>query len=334
MILAIESSCDETSLALVKEGPEVVAEYTATQIRMHEEWGGVVPELASRAHQESMLPLIEKVMEGHQWSDLKAIAVAHCPGLMGPLLVGVTMAKTLAFSLKLPLIGINHLEGHLASVCLENIAMPEQALGMLVSGGHTLFLLRVSEGWKILGGTRDDAAGEAFDKGARLLDLPYPGGPHLSNLADKGDDSKCPFTISVLENYQVSFSGLKSELRRRIEKSILETEKPEDVAASYQKAIVDTLMAPLEKLCDQYVGLPVIVAGGVACNGLLRTRLKEACDKRRIELMLPAPKWGTDNAAMIAAAAWPRYLNNDFDNFNLEPSPRVNPRKLLEQAII
>jgi N6-L-threonylcarbamoyladenine synthase len=332
MILAIESSCDETSVALVKEGPEVLAEATATQILMHQKWGGVVPELASRAHQESLLPLIEKVMEGFSLKDIKAIAVAHCPGLMGPLLVGVTMAKTLAFSLEKPLIGINHLEGHLASVCLENKKMPEKALGQLVSGGHTLFLLRENKSWKILGGTRDDASGEAFDKGARLLGLPYPGGPHLSKLADGGDAEKIPFPTSNLENYQVSFSGLKSELRRRVDKGILKTEKPEDVAAGYQKAIVQTLLNCQEGLLKKYPGLPLILAGGVACNLSLRLKLKELCDKYQSPLLMPEAKWGTDNAAMIAAAAWPRYRDKDFDDLSLQPSPRVNPRKLLEKA--
>jgi len=334
MILAIESSCDETSVALVKQGPEVLSEITSSQIAMHEKFGGVVPELASRAHQESMLPLLEKVMSQRSWDEIKAIAVSTCPGLMGPLLVGVTMAKTLALSLNKPLIGVNHLEGHLASVCLENVEMPEKALGLLVSGGHTLYLVRENNSWAILGGTRDDAAGEAFDKGARLLGLPYPGGPHLSKLADKGNDTKISFPVSCLEDSQVSFSGLKSELRRRIDKSLLEMEKKEDVAAAYQKAIVDTLMKPLTGLFRKYPKIPLIVAGGVACNRLLRERLQDECDNRNSALLLPAPKWGTDNAAMIAAAAWPRYLANDFDDFSLKASPRINPRKLLEQRTL
>jgi N6-L-threonylcarbamoyladenine synthase len=332
MILSIESSCDESSVALVAEGPRVIAEITATQIEMHEKWGGVVPELASRAHQEVMLPLIKKVMQGQSWDDVKAIAVANCPGLMGPLLVGVTFAKSLAFSLNKPFMAVNHLEGHLASVCLENIAMPSKAIGLLVSGGHTLFLKRADDRWTICGGTRDDASGEAFDKGARLLGLPYPGGRLLSELAAEGDDKKIAFPVSSLPDNQVSFSGLKSELRRRLDKGLLETESKADVAAGYQKAIVDTLMKPLTKIIQSSKAKALIVAGGVSCNSLLRQRCQELCDQQGIELLLPQPKWGTDNAAMIAAAAWPRFKKQDFDSLDVAPSPRINPRLLLERS--
>lgn len=335
LILAIESSCDESSVALVAPGPRVVAEMTLSQDALHGPWGGIVPELASRAHQERLAPLVMQTLEkaGKTLKDVTCVAAACQPGLLGPLLVGVTLGKTLAWGLGVPFLGINHLLAHMHSVELENKVVPEGALGLLVSGGHTL-LMKFEDGkWKILGGTRDDAAGEAFDKGARLLGLPYPGGALLSKLAADGDPAKIKFPVSEAGEKQMSFSGLKSELRRRVEAGILDKEKKEDVAAGYQEAIVKTLLKGVKE-CKSGKAGTLVVSGGVSRNTRLREVMQAFAQERGMTLMLPEGRWCTDNAAMIGAAALPRHVRGESDTLDLEPSPRVDPRELMAKGTL
>lgn len=334
LVLAIESSCDESSVALVAPGPIVVAEATLSQDALHGPWGGIVPELASRAHQEKLAPLVSRVLEkaGKSLGDVTAVAAASQPGLLGPLLVGVTLGQTLSWSLGLPFLGINHLLAHMHSVELENKKVPEGSLGLLVSGGHTLLLTMEGDAWRILGGTRDDAAGEAFDKGARLLGLPYPGGALLSKLASAGDPARLRFPVSDAGVRQMSFSGLKSELRRRVEAGILEREKKEDVAAGYQEAIVQTLSKGVEECLGARGGGTLVVSGGVSRNERLREVLRLCAHRRGLALMLPEDRWCTDNAAMIGAAALARLARGEADSLELEPSPRIDPRELMARG--
>lgn len=305
LVLGIESSCDESSAALVRDGRTVLAEVTAHQEEIHQRWGGIVPELASRKHTESLLPAVRLCLEqaGMTYADVDAIAVTNRPGLVGSLMVGVSAAKALAFSLNVPLIPINHIEAHLAAVMLnEGIELEFPLLGLLVSGGHTS-LYEVTEEFtqfNLLGHTRDDAAGEAFDKGARLLGLPYPGGPEISRLAEKGNPQAVdlPRALPQKASLDFSFSGLKTAIQRAL------TENPEvnpaDLAASLQAAIVDALVNKT-KLAQAREGYRhVVVAGGVAANRCLREKLRAALPQS-VNLHVPEPRWCTDNGAMIAA---------------------------------
>ncbi|MGE4158336.1 MAG: tRNA (adenosine(37)-N6)-threonylcarbamoyltransferase complex transferase subunit TsaD [Planctomycetota bacterium] len=341
LVLAIESSCDESSVALVAPGPKVVAEATLSQDALHGPWGGIVPELASRAHQERLAPLVANVLQkaGKTLRDVTAVASASQPGLLGPLLVGVTLGQTLAWSLGVPFLGINHLLAHMHSVELEDRKVPEGSLGLLVSGGHTLLLVLEGGGWRILGGTRDDAAGEAFDKGARLLGLPYPGGALLSKLASAGDRSRLKFPVAEAGQGQMSFSGLKSELRRRVEAGILGKERKEDVAAGYEEAIIQTLLKGVEECLKATHGPgkvgqggTLVVSGGVSRNAPLREAMLRCTRARGMSLLLPEDRWCTDNAAMIGAAAMARVERGESDGLMLEPSPRVDPRELMARG--
>ena len=316
-VLGIESSCDETSAAVVRlEGETLtfLAESTARQEEVHERFGGVVPELASRKHLESLLPVVQAALSHAQlqYSQINAIAVTNRPGLIGSLMVGVNAAKTLGYLLKIPVIPINHLEAHLAAVLLEGSKIQFPCLGLIISGGHTS-LYEIQAGWKDfrpIGHTRDDAAGEAFDKGARLLGLPYPGGPAVSRLAESGNPKAHEFPRALLSKSEsdFSFSGLKTALSYFLK----ENPNPHlpDVCASFQEAIVDALVTKTVQAVLRTGRTDLIVAGGVAANQRLREKLRQALPTH-VRLHIPSPKFCTDNGAMIAAIGSVRWQQNE-----------------------
>ena len=327
-VLGIETSCDETSAAIVSEGREIRANIIASQADLHARYGGVVPEVASRKHVERMLPVMYEALEAAHmtWDDLHAVAVTNRPGLLGALLVGVSAAKALAYARKLPAIGVHHLEGHVYSnfLAAPDLVDAFPLLVLIVSGGHTQIVRMDGHGlYAILGRTRDDAAGEAFDKGARLLGLPYPGGPNVAKLAEAGDPKRIPFPRAWLgDSLDFSFSGLKTSLRTFMLRDNGQTPLA-DIAASYQAAIVDALTEKLRRASRQ-TGIRILcVAGGVAANRSLSAALQAMAQAEGLRLVVPAPILCTDNAAMIAAAGHFRLLHNppdtlDFDTFASE----------------
>ncbi|HEX6897506.1 MAG TPA: tRNA (adenosine(37)-N6)-threonylcarbamoyltransferase complex transferase subunit TsaD [Bryobacteraceae bacterium] len=339
-ILAIESSCDETAAAVVEDGREVLSSVVASQLATHGKYGGVVPELASREHLRAIVPVVRTALEQAQTKlgDLAAIGVTEGPGLVGSLLVGITYAKALCFARSIPLIGVNHIEGHIHAVLLEAGGQVEfPALALVVSGGHT-HLYEVREGftYRLLGKTRDDAAGEAYDKVAKLLGFPYPGGPVIDLLAHYGDPAAVKFTLAHMKGNALdfSFSGLKTavlrwveqhdmtheiDARRRLQQPSLEdwlrlTPQPTlDLLASFQHTVIAELLRRLAASADQIGARSLIVSGGVASNAGLRAAAKDA--RLPGPVFFPSPALSTDNAAMIAAAAfakWQRGLHDDF----------------------
>lgn len=308
-VLGIETSCDETSVGIVTDGKIVRANVVASQADLHARYGGVVPEVASRKHVERMLPVLQEALEEAHLSlgDIHALAITNRPGLLGALLVGVSAAKAIAYSRNIPIVGVHHLEGHLYSNFLAdpeiNGAFP--LLVLIVSGGHTQIIKMEGHGkYRLLGQTRDDAAGEAFDKGARLLGLPYPGGPNIARLAEEGDPTVVPFPRALLgPNLDFSFSGLKTAIRHFLEQDQGKTSLA-DIAASYQSAIVDVLVRKLRYAAQSEGIRTLCVAGGVAANRSLQESLKKMAEKEGYHLVAPHPTLCTDNAAMIAAAGY------------------------------
>lgn len=318
-LLAIESSCDETSAAVIRDGE--VLSLVITSQPDHNTWGGVVPELASRAHLTSIAPVIASAMEkgGVGFGELEAIAVTTEPGLVGSLLVGVNAAKGLAVGLGVPLISVHHIEAHLLSVMIENKDVEFPYLGLVVSGGHTL-LYNVKEvgEYELVGATRDDAAGEAFDKGAKLLGLGYPGGPAIDRLALEGDPKAHKFPRGIINNAQndFSFSGLKTSLRYFLRDHYPDT-TPEgkelaDICASYQEAIVDTLVTKSLRVAGQLGLKRIAVVGGVAVNSRLRDRMAAECERHGLAYYTVRPIYSTDNAAMIGIVGWQKLLRDSF----------------------
>ena len=308
LVLGIETSCDETGVGIVR-GTTLLADAVASSVEEHARFGGVVPEVASRAHLEAMVPTVHRALEsaGVRLSDLDAVAVTAGPGLAGALLVGVAAAKAYALALDVPLYGVNHLAAHVAVDVLEHGPLPEPCLAMLVSGGHSSLLLvdDVTREMTPLGATVDDAAGEAFDKVARLLGLGFPGGPVVDRLAAGGDREAIAFPRSMAResSYDVSFSGLKTAVARWVEaKQAAGEEIPvADVCASFQEAVVDVLTAKAVRACrEQGVG-HLLIGGGVAANSRLRVLAQERCDAGGIVLRVPRPGLCTDNGAMVAA---------------------------------
>jgi len=354
-ILGIESSCDETAAAVVADGHRIFSNVISSQIDLHAKYGGVVPELASRAHLEKIVPVVREACRqaGLEYADLDAIAVTQGPGLIGSLLVGVSYAKALAWSLAKPLIAVNHLEGHIHAVLLEAAQKGEAdriefpVVTLVVSGGHTALYIVTREplasaagyrySYRLVGHTLDDAAGEAYDKVAKLLGLGYPGGPVIDRLAHRGDPSAIVFTRPNLKRarpYDFSFSGIKTAVARLVERDGLREEvearaarrraEPErpldelvaqptlDLLASFQRAVVEDLAERTLAAADDFHARAVFVSGGVAANSLLRKIFVEECAIRGIPVFFPSVALSTDNAAMIAAAAYPKFLSREF----------------------
>ncbi len=317
LVLGIETSCDETAAAVLKDGRRLLSNVIFDQTDIHSRFGGVVPELAGRSHIDRIHRVVDRALTeaGVQPKDIDLIAATQGPGLVGSLLVGLNAAKGLAYGLKKPLVGINHLEGHLLAIFLEEeVAFPYLALG--VSGGHTdLYRVNGFGDYTQLGRTRDDAAGESFDKVARMLDLGYPGGPLIENLARSGDASACGFPRAWLEkgSFDFSFSGLKTAVRTQIEKRKEQTSPSNaDIAASFQAAVVEVLVKKCIAACEAKGLTRIVVTGGVAANGALRAAVKTAADARGYRVYFPSPRHCTDNAAMIACAAHHRHQSGNL----------------------
>lgn len=321
-ILGIETSCDETSAAVVANGRQILSNKVASQMEIHRRFGGVVPEVASRRHVETITLVVEEALEEANITlhDLAAIAVTKGPGLVGALLVGLEAAKALAWASDKPLVGVHHLAGHIyANYLVEPFLFPN--LTLVVSGGHTELVLMKEHGhFQVLGQTRDDAVGEAYDKVARALGLPYPGGPAIDRLAQEGRKS-IPFPRAWLEadSYDFSFSGLKSAvlnyLNQAEQKGV--PVPTADVAASFQDSVVEVLVAKTMRAAQEYQVKQVMLAGGVAANSELRRRMEEACRKLQLPLLYPPLSLCTDNAAMIACAGYFQYIRQEFAPFHL-----------------
>ncbi len=310
VVLAIETSCDETSVAIVRDGTEVLANVVSSQIDLHAEFGGVVPEVASRAHLEMLEPVLTKALADAgapgaplSGADIDAVAATHGPGLIGALLIGVSEAKALALAWGVPYVGVNHMEGHLFATFLEQPDLTPPLIVLLVSGGHTLIVHLEDLGrYRILGSTIDDAAGEAFDKVARYLDLGYPGGPVIDRLATEGDRDAIAFPRGLMDDgFDFSFSGMKTSVINYVRKN--PTASDADLAASFQEAVVDVLVTKAMRAADAVDAKGVCLGGGVAANSRLRERFAQEAAARGVDCLVPARAFCTDNAAMIAAAA-------------------------------
>ena len=329
-ILAIESSCDETAAAVVKNGREVLSNVISSQIELHKLYGGVVPEIASRKHIEKINPVIREALSdaGMTLEDMDAIGVTYGPGLVGALLVGVAAAKAISYAKNIPLVGVHHIEGHISANYIENKELEPPFLGMVVSGGHTHLVLVKDYGkYEILGRTRDDAAGEAFDKVARAIGLGYPGGPKIDKLAKEGDPKAIAFPRAHIADAPLdfSFSGLKSSVLNYInscEMKHVEINRA-DVAASFQAAVVDAIVDHTIEAAKMYQIRKVALAGGVASNSALRQAMKERCEKEKLAFFYPSPVLCTDNAAMIGCAAYYEYLAGTRHGLDLNAVPNL-----------
>lgn len=329
-ILAIESSCDETAAAVVRNGREVLSNVISSQIDLHKLYGGVVPEIASRKHIEKINQVIEEALAkaGCSLDDIDAIAVTYGPGLVGALLVGVAEAKAIAYARNLPLVGVHHIEGHISANYIENKDLEPPFLCLVVSGGHTHLVCVEDYGkYKILGKTKDDAAGEAFDKVARAIDLGYPGGPKIDKLAKEGNPHAIEFPRAHVGDsvYDFSFSGVKSAVLNYINGCKMKQQEYSraDIAASFQKAVIDVLVDHAMIGVENYGLKKLAIAGGVASNSALRSAMKEACEKRGIEFYHPSPILCTDNAAMIGAAGYYDYKNGIRSGWDLNAVPNL-----------
>jgi N6-L-threonylcarbamoyladenine synthase len=325
LVLGIESSCDETAAAVVRNGRIILSSIISSQIDIHKKWGGVVPELASREHLEKIDEVLDEALEvaNVELKDIDAIAVTQGPGLVGSLLVGVCYAKALAFALDKPFIGVNHIEGHVFSVNFDNPPVEFPAFALIVSGGHSNLFYVPEEGkYKIIARTRDDAAGEAFDKVSKMLGLGYPGGPIIEKIAKDGDERKIKFTLPKISDGKpdFSFSGLKTAVSRYVRENEIQTAvegeeiscEIKDLCASFQYTAIKILTKSIEKLAAEFNPKTLIVAGGVACNEALRQSTQQVADRLKIPAYFPSKHLSTDNAAMIAAAG----------NFHLERGER------------
>ena len=330
LILAIESSCDETAAAVVKNGREVLSNVINTQIAIHTEYGGVVPEIASRKHIENINPVIRKALEdaGVTLDDIDAIGVTYGPGLVGALLVGVAEAKAIAFAKNKPLVGVHHIEGHISANYVENKELEPPFVALVVSGGHT-HLVKVNDygEYEIVGRTRDDAAGEAFDKVARAIGLGYPGGPKIDKLAKEGNSDVIEFPRAHVDDapYDFSFSGIKSAVLNYINSANMQGKEINraDVAASFQNAVVDALVSRAVRLAKECGMDKLAIAGGVASNSALRAAIQEECTKNNIRFYSPSPILCTDNAAMIGAAAYYEYIKGVRHGYDLNAIPNL-----------
>jgi N6-L-threonylcarbamoyladenine synthase len=325
-VLGIETSCDETAAAVVAAGPTIVSSVVSSQIDLHARFGGVVPELAGRAHVELLTPVIEEALERAGtagYGRMEAVAVTCGPGLVGSLLVGLSHAQALAMAWDLPFVGVNHLEGHLFASLLDHPDLEWPVVVLLVSGGHTVLVLVEGLGrYRLLGQTLDDAAGEAFDKVARFLGLGYPGGPAVDREAVAGDPAAFAFPRAMLnDGYDFSFSGLKTSVVRTVEKA--PDASTADVAASFQEAVVDVLVTKARRALSVTGARGLCLAGGVAANSLLRDRVAEVCREDGVAALIPSMAMCTDNAAMIAAAGQWRLLHGDPSPLSLGADPNL-----------
>jgi len=332
-ILGIETSCDETAAGVLDDRVHVRSSVVASQIDLHSSFGGVVPELAARRHVETIEEVITQALADAEssWDDLDAIAVTYGPGLIGSLLVGVSAAKAIAWQRDLPLIAGNHLEGHVRSAFIEHPEIAFPAIALVVSGGHTAIYLCPEEAeYRLRARTRDDAAGEAFDKVAKLLGLGYPGGPVIDRIAEGADERAFDFPRAKMKDQSLdfSFSGIKTAVRRAAQLEGLERPVGEgdetsprlrEMVASFQRAVVDVLVARVIRACRADGVRNVLVTGGVACNRRLRRAFREAAAEETLEVYFPSPQFTTDNAAMIAAAAFLHYERNRFADPELSP---------------
>jgi N6-L-threonylcarbamoyladenine synthase len=330
IILAIESSCDETAAAVIKNGRTVLSNVISSQIALHTLYGGVVPEIASRKHIEKINQVIKEALTeaGVTLNDIDAIGVTYGPGLVGALLVGVAEAKAISYATKKPLIGVHHIEGHVSANFIEHIDLEPPFLCLIVSGGHThLVLVKEYGKYEIIGRTRDDAAGEAFDKVARAIGLGYPGGPKVDKLAKEGNKSAIAFPRANIEGspYDFSFSGVKSAVLNHLNSCAMKNEEVNsaDIAASFQEAVVDALVTKTMAAAKDYKMEKVALAGGVAANSALREAMNNACDKNGLKLYYPSPIYCTDNAAMIGVAAYYEYLSGTRHGLDLNAIPNL-----------
>jgi N6-L-threonylcarbamoyladenine synthase len=329
-VLAIETSCDETAAAVVRNGREVRSNIISSQIELHKIYGGVVPEIASRKHIEKINQVIEEALSAAETSldDIDVIGVTYGPGLVGALLVGVAEAKAISFAAKKPLIGVHHIEGHIAANYIEHKQLKPPFLCLIVSGGHTHLVLVKDYGeFKIIGKTRDDAAGEAFDKVARAIGLGYPGGPKIDKLSREGNPNAIMFPRAHIEGapYDFSFSGLKSAVLNYL--NSLEMKREEinraDVAVSFQEAVVDVLVSRTILAAKEFRMKSVAIAGGVAANSALQKAMSKACAENGLDFYCPSPVYCTDNAAMIGAAAYYEYVKGNYSGLDLNAVPNL-----------
>lgn len=330
MILAIESSCDETAASVVKNGRCVLSNIISSQIAIHTLYGGVVPEIASRKHIEKINQVVEAALKEADVTldDIDAIGVTYGPGLVGALLVGVAEAKAIAYAKKKPLVGVHHIEGHVSANYIEHPDLEPPFLCEIISGGHThLVIVKDYGSFEILGRTRDDAAGEAFDKVARAIGLGYPGGPKIDKLAKEGNPHAIDFPRAHMEDapYDFSFSGVKSAVLNHLNKCRMTGEPivEADIAASFQQAVVDVLVDNAIRAAKDYHMDRLAIAGGVASNGALRAAMEAACEKESIRFYRPSPIFCTDNAAMIGVAAYYEYQKGTRHGWDLNAVPNL-----------
>ena len=327
-VLGIETSCDETAVAVVEDGLKVLSNVLSSQHEIHARFGGVVPELASRAHVERLNPLLDVALAeaGMRWPEVDAVAATYGPGLVGALLVGVSAAKALALAWDVPFIAVNHLEAHLYAAFLDDPSIELPIVVLLVSGGHTMLVYTPEEQrYEVLGQTVDDAAGEAFDKVARFLGLGFPGGPELDRLARKGDPNAVDFPRAMAGsgNYDFSLSGLKAAVVRHVRKEEREGKKTPipDLAASFQEAVVDVQVQKTMAAAEEKGASFVLLGGGVVANSRLRERMAEEAERRGIRLLFPSPELCTDNAAMIASVGFFRLMRGERASFDVGADP-------------
>lgn len=330
LILAIESSCDETAAAVTKNGRTILSNVISSQIDLHKLYGGVVPEIASRKHIEKINQVIEEALceAGVTLADIDAVGVTYGPGLVGALLVGVAEAKAIAYAARLPLVGVHHIEGHVSANYIEHPELEPPFLCLIVSGGHTHLVIVKDYGeFEILGRTHDDAAGEAFDKVARAIGLGYPGGPKIDKLSKEGNPEAIVFPKAKIGDnpYDFSFSGVKSAVLNYLNQASMKGQEVNraDLAASFQKAVVDVLVEHTMQAAHDYHMDKVAIAGGVASNGTLREAMSRACEKAGFKFYRPSPIYCTDNGAMIGVAAYYEYIKGTRHGWDLNAVPNL-----------